>query len=256
MFIPSISTTRYLKPHHRSMFAVDVTSFGCRNPRLGLLSRQTLYAIVQEACDAAGICWHCCYHEDRGDAILALAPADESIETLIDPFVTLVTAGLDGHNRVLSSDARIQLRMAIHAGYVYSDPHGISGRAIIHLFRLLEAPALKARLAHCHDDFGLIVSDYLYEEIVEYSPGQIDAELFQPVNVDVKETRSRGWIWLPSTARPGSSVKTAVQVEQSHHLAVERSGSHSGRRPRPSGTSRAQCRGARAKGAAGRRATS
>jgi hypothetical protein len=240
MFIPSISATSHIKPLHRSMFAVDISSFGCRDPRLGLLSRKTLYAIVQEACDAAGISWHCCYLEDRGDGILALAPADESIETLIDPFAKLVMAGLGDYNKVLANDAQIQLRMAIHAGYVYSDSHGISGRAVIHLFRLLESPALKARLAHHQGDFALIVSDYVYEEIVEYSPGQIDAGLFQLVNVEVKETRGRGWVWLPSSAQSGSGPKTAVAGGGSHHLAADRS------------TSRAD---GRADGHAGRRAS-
>jgi len=63
----------------------------------------------------------------------------------------------------------------------------------------VEAPALTAEPAHQRGDFALIVSDYLFVEIIGYSPGQIDAAFFQRIAVEHKETRSRGWIWLQSS---------------------------------------------------------
>jgi hypothetical protein len=183
------------------MLAVDIASFGCRNPRLALLLRKTLYAIVQEACDITGICWHRCHHEDRGDGIFAIMPSDVNIEALVDPFVRHVRTRLGLYNQIMARDAQMQLRMALHAGYVYADSHGITGPAVIHLFRLVEAPALKAELAQRPGDFALIVSDYLYEEIIGYSPGQIDAGSFQPIPVDLKETHCRGWMWTPSSCQ-------------------------------------------------------
>jgi hypothetical protein len=201
MLIRAISGARYPAPRHHGMFAVDIASFGCRNPRIQLLLRDRLYAIVQEACDAAGICWQRCHHEDRGDGFFAVAPGDVSIETLMDPFVRHLRIRLRDYNAIMAHAAQIQLRMAIHAGYVYTDRHGITGRAVIHLFRLMEAPVFKAELAHRHADFALIVSDYLHEEIIGDSPGQIGPGSFQSITVDLKETRSRGWIWLTSPGR-------------------------------------------------------
>jgi len=187
----------------------------------GLFSREALYALIEEACEAARICWHSCYHEDRGDGLLALIPAGESDETLIDPFVMHLRTGLSEYNKILADDARIQLRIAIHAGYVYADSHGISGSDVNHLFRLLQAPAFKARFSQHEGDFALIVSDHLYGEIVAYCPGQIDAEAFQSISVDVKETRSRAWIWLPpSQAR--SKARPVGLAGRSRHLHVHR----------------------------------
>src|SRR5260370_29260138 len=114
MLVRAISGAYYLKPRHRGMFAVDIASFGCRNPRLQLLLRETLYAIVRESCDAAGICWHRCHHEDRGEGIFAIAPADVSIETLVDPFVRHIRVSLRDYNKVAAAAAQIQLRIAIH----------------------------------------------------------------------------------------------------------------------------------------------
>jgi hypothetical protein len=221
MLTRSTFSARHLKPSHRGMFAVDITSFGHRNPRLGLFSREALYAIIEEACETAGICWDNCYHEDRGDGIVALAPADESIETLIDPFVMNVRNALSEYNNILTDDAQIQLRTAIHAGYVYADRRGISGPDVIHLFRLLQAPALKTKLAQHQGDFALIVSDHVHGQIISYSPGQIDADAFQPIGVDVKETHSRAWIWLPP-APDRSKTRPASLAGRSRHLVIHR----------------------------------
>jgi class 3 adenylate cyclase len=179
------------------MFAADITAFSRRDPRLGLLAREALYTIVEDACHAAGIDWSNCYHEDRGDGLVALAPPDESVETLIDPLVGHIRAGLNCYNTILASNARIQLRIAIHAGHVFTDARGISGDAVNHLFRLLQAPAFKARLTHCNSEVAVIASDHYYREIITYSPGQISADCFEPITVNIKETSSPAWAWLP-----------------------------------------------------------
>jgi hypothetical protein len=85
--------------------------------------------------------------------------------------------------------------MALHAGYLHHDAHGVTGSAVNELFRLLQAPALKARLADDDNDFALIISDHLHHAACGYrllNPG-----LFEPVTVEVKETRTQAWMWLP-----------------------------------------------------------
>src|SRR5260370_27814952 len=81
----------------------------------------------------------------------------------------------------------------------WTRPYGIAGSAVIHLFRLVEAPALTAEPAHQRGDFALIVSDYLFVEIIGSSPAPLDPPFFQHIPVEHKETRSRGWIWLQSS---------------------------------------------------------
>jgi len=198
--MPAITSpfARYLGPRYRGMLAADITAFGRRDPRLGLLAREVLYRVVEDACYAAGIDWSTCYHEDRGDGLVLLVPADKSVETLIDPLVGHIRAGLSCYNTFLASNARIQLRIAIHAGHVFTDARGISGDAVNHLFRLLQAPAFKARISHCNGEVAVIASDHYYREIITYSPGQISADSFQPIAVNVKETSSSAWVCLPS----------------------------------------------------------
>jgi hypothetical protein len=204
MLIHNSPFARYLKPRYRGVLAADINSFGGRDPRLGLLARDALYTLVEDACHAAGIDWRTCYHEDRGDGLVTLVPPDESVETLIDPLVGHIRAGLGCYNSILASKAQIQLRIAIHAGHVFTDPYGISGDAVTHVFRLLQAPAFKARLTHGNGEVGVIASDHYYREIITYSPGQISVDSFRPIIVNVKETSSRAWTWLlPPLPREG-----------------------------------------------------
>lgn len=192
-----VSQPRPSGPVHSPMLALDIVAFSSRDASTQQHLRDGLYRITEEACDAAGLPWHTCYHEDRGDGILGIAPSAVSAE-LLDPVAAHVYAGLRRYNRLTSTPARIQLRMAIHAGYVRHDRDGVSGRDLIHLFRLLDARQFKTQLATSHGDFALITSDYLYSEIIQHDPGLIEPAAYQHITIANKETRTLAWIWLPN----------------------------------------------------------
>jgi hypothetical protein len=179
------------------MFAVDITAFGDRDPDIQLYVRDALYRIVQDSCAAAGIAWVACHHEDRGDGILVVTPgAGETV--LLDSLIARLRTGIRTHNKAARPAAHIRLRMAVNAGYITRDAHGVSGKAVIQLFRMLNAPALKVLFADHGGDFVLIVSPTLYQEVIRNSSSAMDPDAFLAIDVDVKETRDRGWIWLPS----------------------------------------------------------
>ncbi|MGI8331230.1 hypothetical protein ACRYCC_14795 [Actinomadura scrupuli] len=181
---------------HRAMFAVDIAGFSSREPQVQMYLRQVLYRIVQDACDLVGLPWDDCHHEDRGDGILVIAQPGADFDLLLNPLATRIGADLRAHNRTAGGHARLRLRMSVHAGYVQCDDHGVAGADVIHLFRLLDAPALKNQLADHDDDLALIVSHYLYEVATGY--GSIDPAGYRPISVDLKETHARAWIRLPA----------------------------------------------------------
>jgi hypothetical protein len=191
-------------PRQCTMFAVDIAAFSQRDPDLQVHLRAALYAIIKNACDAAGVPWEHSHHEDRGDGIVLITSADTSIKIVLDSLIIHIRRHLHAHNKVASHAAQIRLRMAVHAGFVSFDTHGASGPAIIHLFRLLDAPTFKLRFAHHHGDYALIVSDYLYTEVVPCAAGLIEPASFHPIAVNIKETTCHAWIWLPDqTQHPG-----------------------------------------------------
>jgi hypothetical protein len=192
--LSQVSPPRLTRPLHCGMLAVDIAAFSGRDPDTQQHLRGNLYQILEDACEAAGLPWRICHHEDRGDGILLIAPPAVSAE-LLDPVAVHLRAGLRRYNRLTGSAARMQLRMAIHAGYVRYDRDGASGRDLIHLFRLLDAQEARNRLATSHAEFVLITSDYLYEEVIRHGPSLIEPAAYQHVTIANKETIAPAWIW-------------------------------------------------------------
>jgi hypothetical protein len=184
---------------HRDLVAIDVAGFG--NPERGELIqlhiRDSLYRIAQQAFDGTGIGWRSCCHEDRGDGMLVVVSPHAPTAALIDPMVSLLRAGIRCHNLVSRPAAAIQLRVAVHSGYVHHDANGMSGEAVVHLFRLLDASQLKNALAMTGAELALIVSSDVHEAVIRHSPGLIDPAAFGPVEVTVKETHARAWVHVP-----------------------------------------------------------
>lgn len=84
--------------------------------------------------------------------------------------------------------------MSVHAGYVQADDHGVTGSDVILLFRLLEAPATRTKLARQPGHLMVIVSDYLFQVVAGY--GLIEPSDYQPITEELKETSAKAWICI------------------------------------------------------------
>jgi hypothetical protein len=185
-----------------SVVAFDVVGFGDRrrDDDIQLYVRAALYHVLEQAFDAVGVPWQACHREDRGDGVLVVVPALAPTEPLISPLADRVRAGLRRHNKVSSEAAQIRLRMALHAGHVSFDAHGVAGQTLVHAFRLLEAPAFKTAFAATRCELGFVVSDRLYDDVVRHGPGLIDPDLYDAISVSLKETEARAWVYFPPGA--------------------------------------------------------
>ena len=109
--------------------------------------RAGLYRAMREAFGRAGISWDDCGHEDRGDGVFVLVPAEVPKGLLVESLPSALVTALRAHNAAHPGPERIRLRMALHAGEVSYDEHGVTAASVNLAFRLLEAGALKAALA-------------------------------------------------------------------------------------------------------------
>ncbi|MFI0357736.1 hypothetical protein [Actinomadura sp. 9N407] len=182
---------------HRTLIAADIVGFGRRETALQPYLHKVLYEAVETALAGAGVPLAGCHREDRGDGMLVMAPPDAGVEPLLDAFPARLHAELRRHDRVALPEARIRLRLAVHAGYVRSGDRGADGEALTHLFRLLDAEAFKAAHAERAAPLGLIVSDYLYEQIVRPGLSLLDPLAFTELAVTRKETSCDAWVWFP-----------------------------------------------------------
>jgi len=159
--------------------------------------RAELLTMTQQA---LGPLWQACWREDRGDGLLIVVPSSIPTAEVLERLTTALPPVLRAHNRIHREPVQIRLRVAMAVGPVEKDGPGVNGKAIIAASRLVEAPAFKRAAAAQGADFGIIVSPFVYQALVE--PGGTLSG-YAKVPVRVKETRESAWMRLTGTAQLG-----------------------------------------------------
>ena len=109
--------------------------------------------------------------------------------------LTQLGAALLRHNASCSARTRIRLRIALHAGEVHFDTHGVVGKAINHTFRLAETPALKAALLSSPGLLAIIVSDWFYDEVIRHYPAA-EPDAYRRVRAVTANPATPAWMRL------------------------------------------------------------
>jgi hypothetical protein len=196
---PAHSRSAFVLPTGQlcGLFAVDIAGFNGvrRDDDIQLYMHRSMYDMLETAFDKSEIIWNDCAREDRGDGVLVVIPPTTSVADLVHPIPDRLRSLIRRHNRVSCEAARIQLRVATHIGPVHHDGHGFVGHDVNLLSRLLDARQLKRLLAESGAEIAFITSGYLYENIIRRRPSLVDPGLFKPLSVQVKETRTRAWVY-------------------------------------------------------------
>jgi len=189
---------KYQPAFHRAIMVLDVEHFGdpSRTNLDQLKIRDGLYEALIHAFENSGIPWSNCMSEDRGDGALILVPPEVPKSLLVTKIPAALVDGIRIHNEACPTQARMRLRMALHAGEIHRDAHGFAGAAINFTFRLVEAPALKTALGRSSGVLSLIVSEWFFEEVVQHD-SEANPLSYRQVDVNIKETQTVAWIRLP-----------------------------------------------------------
>ena len=144
-----------------------------------------------------------CGHEDRGDGVLILVPAELPKGLLVESLPSALVTALHAHNGTHPGPERIRLRMALHAGEVNYDEHGVTAASINLAFRLLERARSRRRWPALRGAGG-------HRLVVVLRGGRAAqpaaAAAYCPVRVAVKETTTIGWICLPDQLDPSGQA--------------------------------------------------
>jgi hypothetical protein len=182
---------------HRTIAVADINGFGqrWRTNANQVRLRSGMYSAMQHAFDGAGIGWSSCFREDRGDGVLVLAQAEVPKTLFVDRLPAALADALTEHNGTHPWEERIHLRLALHAGEVNFDDHGVTSAAINHAFRLVEAEAFKCALAESSAVLAIVGSAWFFDEVIRHSE-QSHATSYRPAEIVNKETSTQGWIRL------------------------------------------------------------
>ncbi|ONI87296.1 hypothetical protein ALI22I_22960 [Saccharothrix sp. ALI-22-I] len=186
---------------HRTVVVVDVSAFSQRHRTPQEEIRRGLYTALESAFEDCGLDWSATHHEDRGDGVFVLVPPDVPKSRVVSGLPHALLGELRRYNATRNEDARIRLRMAITAGEVQHDEHGVVGDDVTLAFRLLDAKPLRDALAHSTALFALIVSQRFFEDVIRPDPAA-DPDSFRRVDVDVKEVHGHAWLHVPNGGAP------------------------------------------------------
>ena len=188
---------------HRTIVVVDIaeSTHPVRTNDDRLVIREAMYEALATAFgrhDAQRCRW-----EDRGDGVLILVPPEIPKARLVTGLPDRLEAALAQHNAAMEEQGGVRaaatqvgLRVAVHAGEVTFDRHGVVGAAIDHTFRLVDAPPLKAALAGSTDACALMVSDWFYSDVV-YHHQDAHPDVYRNIGCEVKGTRLSAWLRVP-----------------------------------------------------------
>jgi hypothetical protein len=210
-----------LAPLNCSVLFADIASFG--NPQRDdgdrRIVREALYTIMRESFEGSRLSWADCVHEDRGDGVLIVAPSTISTVPLVDPLLPLLASKLKRHNRRVADPVRIQLRVAIDVGPVVQHDNGLSGQALIHAARMLNAPILKESLATSQADLAFMASAHIYDTVIRHLSGLVDPDAFRRVCYRVKEAKITSWMYLASAARSRPGTRRSFPVNGTYQAS-------------------------------------
>jgi hypothetical protein len=185
---------------HRTILVFDIeqSNHPMRTNHDRVIIHEALYAAVRTALGRAKY-----HHEDRGDGVLVLVPPEVPKGRLVSNLLARLEAALARHNAAMgrqnatrAAATQVRLRVAVHAGEVTFDGHGVVGAAVDHTFRLAEAPPLKAALATSTGVCGLMTSAWFFDEVVRHHP-DAQPELFRHIETQVKETLISAYMRVP-----------------------------------------------------------
>jgi hypothetical protein len=188
---------------HRAIVVVDIaeSTHPIRTNHDRLVIRAAMYDALEQAFGRQD--WPQCLRYDRGDGVLILVPPDVPKARLVTGLPVRLETALACHNAAMEERGgeravatQIQLRVAVNAGEVTFDEHGVLGQAIDHTFRLVDAAELKAALAGSMDACALIVSDWFYGDVV-YHHQDARPDIYRHVDCAVKDTKLSAWLRVP-----------------------------------------------------------
>lgn len=93
------------------------------------------------------------------------------------------------------------MRLAIHHGTIYPGPFGPVGKGPTTVSRLLDAPVLRQRIQQqANLDIAWIVSDAVYNEIVQSRFHELDPANFHRTRARIKGTSFVGYLFCETSA--------------------------------------------------------
>lgn len=176
----------------------DLCGYGAVAHQRQRVLQELLVRSLDRAASDVGLDRGSWLRQPKGDEEFAVLPPDAPEPLVVDSYVRKLNAELRSVNRDLLPEARLRMRLAMHHGTVVPGANGIPGPDAVLVNRLLNCSAARQALEHNPSAcLVLIISEHLYETLVEPGYTTWDEHDFHLVHVREKSFRGNGWLWVP-----------------------------------------------------------
>ncbi|WP_283136992.1 tetratricopeptide repeat protein [Rhizohabitans arisaemae] len=199
---------------------VDIVGWSTRKIPGQIRAQLDLADILDQASTKAALDRTLWARQDQGDGELALLPANLDDSVVIADLVREIVIALRQTNQHLSESARIRLRLSFASGLILPGATGFAGNAVIEAARLLNsAPAREAVELYPSADLVLIVSNYLYHDVIAHDFRDLRSDDFWQAEFHHRDRRFEPWLWV-SDRSGGPGSPPPKQVEEPPHIVV------------------------------------
>ncbi|MEU7568516.1 hypothetical protein AB0A99_21425 [Streptomyces fradiae] len=186
---------------HRLVVYADACASGTLDMAAKTRMRSAMYGAFGEAYASIGVEPGQIHQEDRGDGILAALRPDVPPTLMVGRWIDTLYESLREHNA--GRDPRLRLRVGMNAGLVLDDGAGLVGRAVDLACRLCDSATAKAVMARATDaDLLVVVSGWLYDNVVSEGGRYVEPAHYRPARVSAKETDETAWFHIPKRPAP------------------------------------------------------
>ncbi|WP_245667517.1 hypothetical protein [Actinomadura macra] len=188
---------------------MDIQGYSKRDVREQLLAQRQLSDVLDRAARGVGLDRSEWDKQVGGDGELATLPEGVDPAPVAGDFAIGLADALrevNGGAPGGGSGFRLRVRLALHHGTLTAGPFGPAGDAPIVVQRLLDAGPLRRLLVDdAHRDLAYVVSDSLFEDVVQTGFCALPPGAFQPIKVTAKGTAFRGHILTGRIAKDGDA---------------------------------------------------
>lgn len=206
----------------RFLVAVDIEGFSQRAAAGQARVQDDLERAMARAAASTGLDRGRWYRQPRGDGELGVLPEDIDGLSLVARYPRELAAAVAAVNRAREGGPRLRVRMAIHHGAVAPGRFGPVGAAPVVVSRLVDAETVREQLRQRSDlDIALIVSAYVYDEVVQSRLCDLNPETFRRATMKAKGIAYAGYLYQDNFAPRDQLTSGATAAASSAQPTVQ-----------------------------------
>ncbi|MER5197258.1 hypothetical protein ACWD3J_29330 [Streptomyces sp. NPDC002755] len=185
----------------RMGFGVDVVGYSERHALGRAALQKRLDRLVRDVLDGIGFDLAHLEHQRNGDGLNIVLPLHTDITQALPGLINTMGSRLRQDNE--RHDDQMRIRMACDVGTFKVGANGYEGEAVLSFCRLLDSfPLRNALTVHKGAELGVLISQFLYGQVITPGYPGLNKEGFTRVTAQVKHYQADAWLYTsPSAAR-------------------------------------------------------